>query len=94
MRRPVLSRRNKEFVAAMTLLREQGVVVVGPFLRRNGTLVLTIGKAVLTEDEVLLLRKRGELTLAGIEAYQTEAANGTVDANPGVSELRPMVHST
>jgi hypothetical protein len=92
MRPPLLSQSHKEFLAAMTLPREQGIVAVGPFRRRNGTLVLAIGKIVLTEDEVLLLRKRGELSLAGIEAYKTRMANA-VDSNPGVRELRSMVHS-
>ena len=58
-----------EIRTALRSMRNQGILVVGPFRRRNGTIVANVGKFVLTGDEIIELMKQGQVNVAGIEAF-------------------------
>ncbi len=61
--------RQAEIRAALRFMRNQGILVAGPFRRRNGTIVANVGKFVLTGDEIIERMKQGQLNPAGIEAF-------------------------
>jgi len=61
--------RYPEIRAALRSMRNQEILVVGPFRRRDGTIVVNVGKFVLTGDEIIELMKQGQLNVAGIEAF-------------------------
>jgi len=61
--------RQAEIRAALRSMRNQEILVVGPFRRRDGTIVVNVGKFVLTGDEIIELMKQGQLNAAGIEAF-------------------------
>jgi len=61
--------RYAEIRAALRSMRNQGILVAGPFRRHNGTIVVNVGKFVLTGDEIIELMKQGQLNVAGIEAF-------------------------
>ncbi len=50
-------------------MRNQGILVAGLFRRRNGTIVVNVGKFMLTGDEIIELMKQGQLNVAGIEDF-------------------------
>lgn len=58
-----------EIRAALRSMKKQGIFVTGPFRKRNGAIVVNVGKFLLTEDEIIELMRRGQLNPAGIEAF-------------------------
>jgi hypothetical protein len=63
------SERQAEIRAALRSMRNQGILVAGLFRRRNGTIVVNVGKFILTGDEIIELMKQGQLNVAGIEDF-------------------------
>jgi len=61
--------RQAEIRAPLKSMRNQGILVAGPFRRRNGTIVVNVGKFMLTGDEIIELMKRGQIDAAGIETF-------------------------
>jgi hypothetical protein len=55
------AKRRRELSAAVNTLREQGIQATGPYRRPNGMLVFSVGNSVLTEAELLQLRRNREL---------------------------------
>jgi hypothetical protein len=55
------AKRRKALSAIVNTLRGQNLKVTGPYRRRNGELVFSVGDAVVTEAELLQLQQRGEL---------------------------------
>lgn len=56
----------KELADLLRAARNSGLVLVGPFRRRNGSFVFSFGDTVITESELKELYKSGKLSLAGI----------------------------
>jgi len=61
--------RRAEIRAALRFMRNQRILVAGPFHRRDGTIVVNVGKFVLTGDEIIELMKRGQIDAAAIETF-------------------------
>jgi hypothetical protein len=55
------AKRRRELSAAVNTLRGQGIQVTGPYRRPNGMLVFSVGNSVVTEVELLQLRRNREL---------------------------------
>jgi hypothetical protein len=57
------AKRRKALSAIVNTLRKQNLnlKVTGPYRRRNGELVFSVGDSVVTEAELLQLQQRGEL---------------------------------
>src|SRR3981081_4646617 len=52
--------------AVVRTMREHGIQVIGPFRRRNGTLIYGLAGCVVTEHEILDLAKAGKLDATGV----------------------------
>jgi hypothetical protein len=55
------AKRRNALSAIVNTLRKQNLKVTGPYRRRNGELVFSVGDSVVTEAELLQLQQRGEL---------------------------------
>jgi hypothetical protein len=60
------ARRLKDIRAAVQTMRDQGIHVIGPFRRPNGTFVYSLADCVVTERELLDLAIAGKLDAAGV----------------------------
>jgi hypothetical protein len=56
-------------------LRDLGVRVIGPFRRRNGTLIFSLDDCVMTERELLDLEIAGRLDPAGVSELASRIRN-------------------
>lgn len=60
------ARRRKDIHTVVKTLRDQGIVITGPFRRRNGTFIYSFADCIVTEGELLDLAKADKLDAAGV----------------------------
>jgi hypothetical protein len=54
-------RQRKDLSRAVQILRNRGIAVSGPYRRPNGTLLFSVADDVVTEEELLGLRREERL---------------------------------
>ena len=58
----------------LRLGRKSGIVLIGPFRRRNGTFIFGFADTVITVNELRELKQAGKLNLAGIQEWVEQRA--------------------
>ena len=67
------ARRLKDIRAVVQTMRDQGINVIGPFRKRNGTLLYSLFDFIVTEHELLDLARAGKLDAAGVSELTAKA---------------------
>jgi hypothetical protein len=65
-------KQQKDLRLALQAMRKRGIVVNGPYRRRNGKFVLSIAKHVITETELLGLERSRKFEPNELENLLTE----------------------
>jgi hypothetical protein len=63
--------------SALQTMRNHGIIVNGPYRRRNGTFVFSIANCVITEDELLRLQDEGKLEANDLQEFLAETRKQT-----------------
>jgi len=63
--------------SALQTMRNHGIIVNGPYQRRNGTFVFSIANCVITEDELLRLQDEGKLEANDLQEFLAETRKQT-----------------
>lgn len=67
--------KQEDFRKALQELRSAGIGVTGPYRRRNGVFVFTVGGFVMTEDELLGLLHAGKLNAPDVSEFTAKMRN-------------------
>lgn len=65
-------RHRKDLHSAVQTMRNHGIAVSGPYRRRNGTLMFSVGDDVVTEDELLRLPRDERLEPSNVHELLAE----------------------
>ena len=63
--------------SALQTMRNHGIIVNGPYRRRNGTFVFSIANCVITEAELLRLQDEGKLQANDLQEFLAETRKQT-----------------